>query len=113
MSRSFSIEGRPVASRNEIVLVSARQESANSLQALGVALRRGRFFAATDDSSAAPVAIVNEALARRHFPNEDPIGQHVLWKLQSTSRRQRTFLRAAATRAGGLSASSAMCAIKA
>lgn len=78
MSRPFSIEGRPVASRNDVAVVSARQESANSLQALGVPLRRGRFFAATDDTSAESVAIVNETLARRQFPDQDAIGQHVL-----------------------------------
>jgi len=42
-------------------------------QAIGVPLRAGRFF--TSDEQNAPVAIVNDAFARRFFPDEDPIGR--------------------------------------
>jgi predicted permease len=38
---------------------------------------RGRLFTSSDDSSRARVAVVNEALARRYFPNEDPIGRQI------------------------------------
>jgi putative ABC transport system permease protein len=40
-------------------------------------LRRGRSFTPFDDSSRGRVAIVNQALARRYFPNEDPIGKQI------------------------------------
>jgi putative ABC transport system permease protein len=40
-------------------------------------MQRGRSFTPFDDSSRAKVAIVNEALARRYFPNEDPIGKQI------------------------------------
>jgi putative ABC transport system permease protein len=40
-------------------------------------LMRGRFFAETDDASAPPVAIVNEAMAARFWPRGDPLGQLV------------------------------------
>src|SRR5258708_16238110 len=42
-----------------------------------VPLVRGRDFAATDAAGAPPVAIVNEALARRLWPALDPIGKRV------------------------------------
>jgi putative ABC transport system permease protein len=42
---------------------------------LGIRLRNGRDFSAHDGPGAAPVAIVNEAFVRRHFPGEDPIGK--------------------------------------
>ena len=44
--------------------------------ALGIPLRRGRGFTDHDNSEAPGVILINEALARRYFPNEDPIGRH-------------------------------------
>ena len=45
--------------------------------ATGIPLLAGRPFNARDDTNAPAVAIINEALAKRHFPNEDPIGKSV------------------------------------
>jgi putative ABC transport system permease protein len=44
-------------------------------QTAGIALRQGRFFTAQDRGDSLPVAIVNETMARRYWPNEDPIGK--------------------------------------
>jgi putative ABC transport system permease protein len=44
---------------------------------LGIAVRRGREFQKTDTLASAPVAIVNETLARRLWPGEDPIGREM------------------------------------
>jgi putative ABC transport system permease protein len=78
MSRHIAVEGRPpAASLAEVPRVSARQESARSLQALGVRVVRGRLFGDRDDQRAPRVAVVNEELARRIFPGQDPIGQRV------------------------------------
>ena len=47
-------------------------------RALGIPLLRGRPFRSSDNSTnAAPVVICSEALARKIFPNEDPIGKFV------------------------------------
>jgi predicted permease len=46
------------------------------IAAIGLRLRQGRNFRATDDSVAARVAIVNEAFVARFFPGKDPVGQH-------------------------------------
>jgi putative ABC transport system permease protein len=78
MSRAFVIEGRPVpTSTADVPSVSARQESAGSLQALGVTVLRGRLFDDRDGTGRPRVAVVNQTLARRFFPDEDPIGQRV------------------------------------
>ena len=41
---------------------------------MGIQLRAGRPFSAQDGARAPKVAIINETLARRFFPNENPIG---------------------------------------
>ncbi|HEY3742137.1 MAG TPA: ABC transporter permease [Bryobacteraceae bacterium] len=44
---------------------------------LGAKLLRGRYFMESEDSTKPQVAIINEAFARVHFPNEDPIGKQL------------------------------------
>jgi putative ABC transport system permease protein len=46
-------------------------------QALGVSLRRGRLFDSRDRPGSEPALIINETMARRYFPGQDPIGQQV------------------------------------
>ena len=45
--------------------------------AVGGRLLRGRVFTDADTLQAPGVVLINETLARRFFPNEDPIGQHL------------------------------------
>ena len=52
-----------------------RLVSEGYLSAMGVTLRSGRDFEATDDARGRPVVIVDEALARRLWPGQNPIGR--------------------------------------
>jgi hypothetical protein len=54
-----------------------RVASPGYFEAMGMRLLRGRFFDQTDGPSTQQVALINEALARRHFPNEDPLGHTI------------------------------------
>ena len=47
------------------------------LRAMGIPVLRGRGIEASDRRGAAPVVLVNDVLARRLWPGEDPIGKHV------------------------------------
>lgn len=47
------------------------------LKAMGIPLQRGRFFTTHDDAHSALVAVVDEAFARKYFPNQDPLGKRV------------------------------------
>jgi putative ABC transport system permease protein len=79
MSRHFAIDGSaPPRSLADVPTISARQESARSLQALGMPLVKGRLFGEQDDEGSPRVAVVNQALVRRFFPGEDPIGRQIL-----------------------------------
>jgi len=75
-NETILVAGHPPNARAESV-ASWDRVSAEYLQNLGVTLERGRTFAAADNETAAPVAVVNEAFVKRFFrEDEDPIDQH-------------------------------------
>ena len=57
--------------------VSVRRVTPNYHRALKIPVRAGRLFEAQDRQGAAPVVIINEAAARRFFPDESAVGQVV------------------------------------
>jgi putative ABC transport system permease protein len=60
---------------SERVRSATAEVSTNFFKAIGTPLRRGRFFSIGDGPDAPPVAIVNEAMARRSWPGHDPVGR--------------------------------------
>ena len=52
--------------------------SPSYFSALGIKPIKGRLLADTDTSNSPPVLVMNERLANRYFPKEDPIGQRIL-----------------------------------
>jgi predicted permease len=74
----FTVEGRPQPAAAETPRTHATVASPGYFDALGLTLRRGRGFTDADDGRAAPVVLVTEALARRHFPGEDPVGRRIV-----------------------------------
>jgi predicted permease len=75
-SNQFSNEGGGMA-RNDATSVNVNIVSTGYLKTMGVALRAGRDFAATDDSGSATVGMVNEEFVRRHFPAGGALGARV------------------------------------
>jgi putative ABC transport system permease protein len=47
-------------------------------RAMGVALRSGRVFDSHDSAKAPVVVVINEAMARLHWPGADPLGKHII-----------------------------------
>jgi predicted permease len=69
------LEGKPYNGvHNE---VNEREVSADYLATLQARLLRGRFIADSDDASHPPVAVINQALAKKYFPGQDPIGKRI------------------------------------
>jgi predicted permease len=73
----LTVTGRPDPPRNEVSDIALEQVSAGYLATMGIPLHRGREFERGDREDSQPVAIVNEALARKYFPNEDPLGRQI------------------------------------
>jgi putative ABC transport system permease protein len=76
--RDFAIEGRP-APADQPRANGARYNmvSPEYIDTLQVPLRRGRFLSAHDVENSPWVAVINEALARKYFAGQDPIGQRI------------------------------------
>lgn len=73
----FFIQGQPPPVQGEEPIAQHRPVSEGYFQTMGVRVLRGRKFEERDNADAPGVMIVNEALVRRYFPNEDPIGKHL------------------------------------
>ena len=56
---------------------AGEEVSTDFFKAVGTPLLRGRFFSIEDRPDAPPVAIINDAMARRSWPGQDPIGRRV------------------------------------
>jgi len=69
-----TVEGAPPPRPGEKLIVFQRSIDPKYFQTLQVRLLKGRFFNAHDPSGP-PVAIINEAMARRCWPNQDPVGK--------------------------------------
>jgi len=70
----FRMEGRDVALADRQPDAEVRTVNANYFRTMEIPLRRGRLLA--DDDSIDTV-VINEALARKYFPNDDPIGKRI------------------------------------
>ena len=56
-----------------------RTASPEYFRAAGIPLLKGREFADTDRPGSGRVVIINEVLADKFFPNEDPLGKRIAW----------------------------------
>ena len=73
--RTFALFGRPTAAPGEQLGALYSEVTPGYFQAMEIPLLKGRFFTERDTEGSSWVAIINEALARQYFPDEDPIGQ--------------------------------------
>jgi predicted permease len=72
----FIVEGQAPDDK-AVKRVDFKFASPNYFKAIGMTLLSGRPFTDADDATAPPVAIVNLSMARRNFPDLDPIGRRI------------------------------------
>jgi putative ABC transport system permease protein len=76
-STGFKILGRPEPPPGQGPSTDVRVVDAGYFGTLGIPLLHGRNFSDAEQREAKQVILINEALARQHFPNQDPIGQRL------------------------------------
>jgi predicted permease len=77
---AFDIEGRPVPRVGDQPGSWISIVGGDYFEAMGIPLLRGRFFGDADTERTQPVFIIDDELARRHWPGEDPIGARLVWR---------------------------------
>jgi putative ABC transport system permease protein len=77
MNFAFDIEGRPFP-RGKSPGADCRFVTPDYFEALGISLIKGRVFHEDDGPQSPHVLLINEAMARRFFVNEDPIGKSLV-----------------------------------
>jgi putative ABC transport system permease protein len=74
---AFSIVGNPPLPPGKSTTADYATVSPGYFHVMRIVLLRGRFFSEQDSPSNPNVAIISETLARRYFPNQDPIGRQM------------------------------------
>jgi len=77
MNFSFSVEGQPATSDSKLPFALFRVVSPDYFRAMGIPLRRGRFFDTRDSADAQPAVLINRRFAEQYWPGEDAIGRRL------------------------------------
>lgn len=74
----FQIAGKPVVDRANRKACFFKMVSASYFRTLGMRFEKGRGLSELDRKGSPPVTVINETMARKYFPNEEPVGQRIL-----------------------------------
>lgn len=77
MNRGFRVEGRPVPKADENVTMDFQIVSPGYFSTLEIPIKRGRGLSAADTETSEHVIVINDTMARRYWPNEDPVGRRM------------------------------------
>jgi predicted permease len=74
----YDAEGHPRDARQNAQLATERIVSPDYFRTLGIRLTRGRMLTAQDGSGSSHAAVINERMAERLWPQQNPLGRHIL-----------------------------------
>ena len=74
----FFLDGEPLTA-GRAHDAEVRAITADYFRSLGISLLRGRTFTRPEMTDSAPVVVVNQTLAARHWPNGDAVGKRIRW----------------------------------
>jgi predicted permease len=88
------VEGRPAAADQQPPVVGCNYIDGDYFETMRIPVLRGRKFKRADDEPTPSVAIVNQSMAARFWPNQDPIGKRFrmggpdapLWEVVGVAR---------------------------
>lgn len=76
-TNNFDLEIRPTPSGKSQEVAEFLSVSPEYFRTLGIPLLKGRALSEQDNEEAPPVMVISQAMAKRYFPNEDPIGMRL------------------------------------
>jgi len=82
-SSDFRIIGAPPPPQGDEPDAAYVSVTPGYFPAMSLELRRGRVLAASDAATSPRVAVINESMAKRFWPNENPIGKRVALSIES------------------------------
>jgi predicted permease len=75
----YALAGEDLEDRNQRKISSYRSIRPGYFEALDVPILRGRDLQDGDREGTVAVAVISQAMAERHWPDEDPLGQQILF----------------------------------
>ncbi|HMV86470.1 MAG TPA: ABC transporter permease [Blastocatellia bacterium] len=91
-SGSFRIEGRDVPQNQSLPHGARWAATPEYFKTMGIPIIRGRYFEERDTADSAPVAIIDESLAKKYWPNEDPVGKRISFEGGANNRIWREIV---------------------
>lgn len=88
----FDIVGSPPSTANASRAAEYVSVSPEYFRVMGIPLRSGRLFDRRDTSSSSRVAVVSQALATLHFPNQNPVGRRLVFGFPPSSGEEREIV---------------------
>ncbi|HXU34729.1 MAG TPA: ABC transporter permease [Thermoanaerobaculia bacterium] len=83
---AFEIEGKPIADLSNAPASNAAFVSNGYFSALSIPVVKGRTFDDRDRLGGDPVIVINQALAAKMWPNEDPIGKRLTFDVPNAPK---------------------------
>ncbi|HEX2491814.1 MAG TPA: ABC transporter permease [Blastocatellia bacterium] len=91
-SGSFRIEGREVPQGQSLPHGDRWAATTDYFSTMKIPIVRGRFFDDRDTMESQPVAIIDDAMARKYWPNEDPMGKRISFQVVNGNRVWREIV---------------------
>jgi len=92
MNRGFRVEGRPAPKADENVTMDFQIVSPGYFSTLEIPIKQGRGLSAADAETSEHVIVINDAMARRYWSNEDPVGKRLMIGESSKDNSWRTIV---------------------
>ena len=92
MNRGFRAEGQPEPRPDENVTMDYQVVSPDYFKALEIPIKRGRGFTNADSENSERVIVINQSMAERYWPNQDPVGKRLAIGESSKENSWRTIV---------------------
>ena len=92
MNRGFRAEGRAAPRPDENVTMDYQVVSPDYFRALEIPIKRGRGFTNADTETSERVIVINQTMAQRYWPNQDPVGKRLAIGESSKENSYRTIV---------------------